>query len=230
MNHLKQLKQLIISEVHAALREVETHEYEKLGTRSEKTGAKTLRVFDFDDTLAKTNSKVGITEFDNNTGEQIKPKYMITPAQYAKFKVEVADKHPDIKYDYDYSEFAQVVDPKIIDFTFGILRKAVKKMREDMGIPAVILTARGNAANENIRKFLGSLGVAIPVKTLNGSLPELKSQWIKQTMLDRDIPHVEFFDDSHLNVESVADLNKDEELISRFGKELRVRSRIVEAP
>ena len=102
-------------------------------------------------------------------------------------------------------------------------------MREDVGIPAVILTARGHGANENIRKFLGSLGITIPVKTLNGSLPELKSQWIKQTMLDRDIPHVEFFDDSHLNVEAVADLNKDPELTSRFGKDLRVRSRIIEA-
>ena len=152
---------------------------------------------------------------------------MITPAEYATFKVDVAAKNPDIEYKYDYREFAEVVDPKTIDWTFGILRSVLMKLREDQGIPAVILTARGHDANKNIREFLRSMNIDIPVITLAGSAPELKSEWIKQTMLDRDIPHVEFFDDSHLNVKAVDDLNRDFKLIDAFKQKLRVISKLV---
>ena len=154
---------------------------------------------------------------------------MITPAQYATFKVDVAAKNPDIEYKYDYREFAEVVDPKTIDWTFGILRSVLMKLREDQGIPAVILTARGHDANKNIREFLRSMNIDIPVITLAGSAPELKSEWIKQTMLDRNIPHVEFFDDSQLNIAAVKDLNNDPDLIEVFKQDLKVRARLVQS-
>lgn len=202
---------------------------EKLGAVSTKTDVPTLRVFDFDDTLVKTNSQVGITEFDKATGEQVGEKYFITPAQYAKFKTEVASQHPELRYDYDYAQFAQVVDPKIIEFTFRILKNVVKKMREDTGAPAVILTARGVRAQANIREFLKAHNISIPVITLDGSAPELKSGWIKNAMIERNIPHVEFFDDSKLNVDAVAALSTDPELLNRFGDKLRIRSRLIQA-
>lgn len=220
-NNLKEIIKAVILEVHE-------EEFIKLGVPSEKTGLKTLRVFDFDDTLAKTNSKVGVTEYNKETGEQVKPEYMITPAEYATFKEDVAAKNPNIEYKYDYREFAEVVDPKTIDWTFEILNKVVRKLRSSENIPAVILTARGHDANKNIRAFLQSLDIHIPVKTLSGSAPELKSEWIKQTMLDRNIPHVEFFDDSRLNVAAVKELNNDPELIDMFKQELKVRSRLVQ--
>lgn len=203
--------------------------FEELGVISTRTGVRTLRVFDFDDTLAKTNSRVWITEFDKDSGEQLGDEYAITPAEYATFKTNVASKHPEKEYKYDYREFAEVIDPKIIDFTFAILRNVVNKLREEASSPAVILTARGHAANKNIANFLNSFDINIPVVTLNGSAPELKSNWIKDTMLSRNIPHIEFFDDSPLNVKAVSDLNNDEELISKFGNKLRVRSRIIKA-
>jgi len=221
----KNLKQII----KAVILEVHEEEFLKLGVPSEKTGLKTLRVFDFDDTLAKTNSKVGVTEFDKETGRQIKSEYMITPAEYATFKVDVAEKNPDIEYAYDYREFAEVKDPKIIDWTFEVLNKIVRKLRASENIPAVILTARGHGANKNIREFLREMDINIPVKTLNGSAPELKSEWIKQTMLDRNIPHIEFFDDSRLNVAAVKQLNDDLELLAKFKQDLKVRSRLVQA-
>ena len=74
----EKLKQII----KALILEIKQEEYAKLGAVSSRTGMTTLRVFDFDDTLAKTNSKVGITEYDKATGEQLKPEYMITPAEY----------------------------------------------------------------------------------------------------------------------------------------------------
>lgn len=219
---LKEIIKSVILEVHE-------EEFKKLGVPSEKTGLKTLRVFDFDDTLAKTNSKVGITEYDKETGKQIKPEYMITPAQYATFKEDVTANNPSIEYKYDYREFAEVVNPKIIDFTFDILRNVVTKLREESSYPAVILTARGHDANKNISDFLSSFDINIPVITLNGSAPELKSNWIKDAMLSRNIPHIEFFDDSPLNVKAVNNLNNDEELMSKFGNDLRIRSRLIKA-
>jgi len=220
----KNLKQII----KAVILEVHEEEFIRLGVSSEKTGLKTLRVFDFDDTLAKTNSKVGVTEYNKETGEQIKPEYMITPAQYATFKIDTAENNPKIEYKYDYREFTEVVDPKIIDWTFEILNKIVKKLRASEDIPAVILTARGHDANKNIRAFLQTMNINIPVKTLNNSDPKLKSEWIKKTMLDRNIPHVEFFDDSRLNVDAVKELNNDSDLIEMFKQNLRVRSRLVQ--
>lgn len=209
--------------------EVAEKEYMELGTKSQRTGAKTLRVFDFDDTIAKTNSRVGITEYDKASKEQLKPKYFITPGAYAKFPMEVAANNPDIDYQFDYSQFSQVVDPKLVETTFKILRKIVGKIREDKGIPAVVLTARGHAANENIRSFLRSIGIVIPVQTLEGSNPQLKSEWIKRAMLDRDIAHVEFFDDSALNVMAVNKLKTDPELLDRFGSKLQIQSRLVKS-
>ena len=216
-------------EVYNALKMLIVEELKDLGVVSRRTGTKTLRVFDFDDTLAKTNSRVWVKELNKETGEPVKDEYAITPAEYAVFKVNVASKHPEIEYKYDYREFAEVRDPKIIDFTFDILRNVVSKLREESAFPAVILTARGHDANKNIANFLHSYDIDIPVITLDGSAPELKSNWIKNAMISRNIPHIEFFDDSPLNVKAVADLNSDEELISRFGQDLKVRSRIIKA-
>lgn len=222
MNHLKHLKELIRNEIKAYLLEVSSEEYKKLGTKSERTGIKTLRVFDFDDTIAKTNSRVGVTEFNKETNQQVKDQYFINAGQYA-----MMDKDPSIRYEFDYSDFANVVNPSLIDQTFSILRNVVNKIREDQGIPAVILTARGHDANKNIREFLASLNINIPVKTLDGSAPELKSEWIKQTMLNRDIPHIEFFDDSVKNIRAANSLKEDPDLVSRFGNDLRIRARLV---
>ena len=224
MNH-RDLKTIVKS----IILEVTGQELKNLGRTSERTGLKTLRVFDFDDTIARTNSKVGVTEFDINTKEQLGDQYFITPAKYAKFKTDVAPLNPDVHYEFDYSQFKQVVEPQLIDHTFNILKRIVGKIKEEEkeSIPAVILTARGHAANENIREFLRSLDINIPVKTLDGSAPELKSEWIKQTMLARNIPHVEFFDDSELNVKAVKNLENDSELIEKFGPDLRIKSRLV---
>ena len=56
-----------------------------------------LRVFDFDDTIAKSDSNIHIT---TDTGERIE----MTPAQYATHKI-----NPE--YEYDFSEFDEVINP-----------------------------------------------------------------------------------------------------------------------
>ena len=209
------------------VREALLKDDERLGIVSGRTNMPTLRVFDFDDTLVKTNSKVGVIEINKDSGEESE-KYYISPAAYAKFD-EVKAQNPGKDYKFDYGQFAQVVEPKIIDFTFKILTTVVKKMREDAGVPAVILTARGTDANSNIRNFLRSFDIDIPVITLDSSNPASKAAWIKRAMINHELPHVEFFDDSNLNVRAVADLSNDLELIERYGKELKIKSRLIKA-
>jgi len=60
---------------------------------------KKLRVFDFDDTLVKTNSKIYIT----NKGK----KKTLTPGEYAVYKPKPND-------EFDYSDFSKVTEPKQI--------------------------------------------------------------------------------------------------------------------
>lgn len=208
--------------IKSVIMEVREEEHNKLGIHSSRTGLKTLRVFDFDDTIAKTNSKVGVIEFDRLNHIQIGEKYHISPADYAGM-----EKDPNKIYQFDYSDFSNVVEPELIEKNFTILKNIVSKMREENGYPAVILTARGHEANPNIRNFLDSVGINIPVQTLNTSDPFAKSEWIKKAMLKNNIPHVEFFDDNKKNVKAVRSLNRDQELIQKFAENLKVRSRLV---
>lgn len=222
-----QLKELIKLLIQEKLLHIKPDEI--IGAKSKKTGLKTLRVFDFDDTLAKTNSRVGITEFDAKTGEQLSDEYMISPAEYAKFKKTVVLKNPHKRYEYDYREFSEVKNPEIIEWTFKILKSVASKQRNDQsGAPAVILTARGHNARLSIKAFLQSLDIDIPVITLNSSDPNAKSDWIRQAMIEQNIPYIEFFDDSELNVEAVKNLNNDNELKEIFGKSLKILSRLIQ--
>lgn len=194
----------------------------KLGVPSTRTGIRTLRVFDFDDTIAETNSKVGVIEFDKITNQQLCEKYFINAAEYSKL-----EKQENKIYHFDYADFDNIVDPKIKEKYFKILKNIVSKIREEDGYPAVILTARGHEANFNIRKYLDSFGITVPVQTLNSSDPFVKSEWIKKVMIERNIPHVEFFDDNSKNVMAVNSLKYDSDLIGLFGNLLRIRSRLV---
>lgn len=219
MTQTRHLKQIVRAQI-----------LEALGVVSRRTSRKTLRVFDFDDTLVKTNSQVGVTEYDVDSGKKLGQTYWISPGRYSTFRTDTVPHHPEIRYEFDYRQFAEVRDPKIIDFTFRILQAVVSKLREDThGTPAVILTARGHDARESIKRFLQDQGIEIPVVTLNDSLPAAKAEWIKKAMLTGGIPHVEFFDDSPLNVKAVSVLNGDKELREMFRGDLLVRSRLVSA-
>ena len=75
---------------------------------------KRLRIFDFDDTLVKTDSYVYITNGDS----QLK----LTPGQYAIYD----EKKGDI---YDFSDFQKVKNPKEIKQVTKVLRMILNKGR-----------------------------------------------------------------------------------------------------
>ena len=157
------------------------HEIIKESLQAEKK----LRVFDLDDTLVKTSSKVHVLKA---SGEVMH----LTPAEYAVYEKEPGD-------EFDYSDFEGLVSPKAIGWTTTILKRVVNKHGTDA---AVILTARGN--EEPAREFFRINKIPeIPVVALGNSDPEMKAQWIKWVALKFGYKEIEFFDDSPKNIAAV---------------------------
>lgn len=147
-----------------------------------------LRVFDFDDTLVKTDARVGIV---SATGE----KTWLTPGEYAIYEKSPGDQ-------LDFSEFDRVTNPRVIQWTFRILDRVVAKHGPE---GFVILTARAEA--DPVQKFLDDAGIAgAEVVALGNSNPQAKADWISDRILEDDLQEVEFFDDSRRNVEAVREL------------------------
>jgi len=148
-----------------------------------------LRVFDFDDTIAKSDSNIYIT---TDTGQQI----VMTPTEYATHKV-----NPD--YEYDFSEFDEVINPREIKQITNIIRNALNAGTE--GREIAILTARAPEAEKPIRDYLESIGLDTSMITfvlLGSSNPQDKADWVANR-IENGAVDVLFFDDSGKNVKAV---------------------------
>ncbi len=149
-----------------------------------------LRVFDFDDTLAVTDSMIILTKA---SGEQIKQ----TPGEWAVYKPEPGD-------EFDYSEFGgELMNPREIKDYMNILRRVLGAGTD--GRKAVILTARAEVARQGIINFLEDIGLNvgdIEIVTLGESDPQFKAQWIEDKIND-GYDDVYFVDDSDKNIRAV---------------------------
>jgi hypothetical protein len=153
-----------------------------------------LRVFDFDDTIAKSDSNIHIT---TDTGERIE----MTPGEYATHEM-----NPD--YEYDFSEFDEVINPREIKQITNIVRNALNAGTE--GREIAILTARAPEAEEAIRKYLESLELdtsKITFVLLGDSDPQAKAAWVAER-IEGGATDVLFFDDSGKNVDAVESLSE----------------------
>jgi len=151
---------------------------------------KKIRVFDFDDTLARTKSKVGYTMPDGTTGK-------IDAETFAKdagtMEAEGAT--------WDFSEFSKVMDGKK-----GPLFEVAKTIQDARGSEDIfVLTARPADAAGPIKEFLGSLGLDIPLKNITGlgdGSPQAKAGWIVGKAAD-GYNDFYFTDDATGNVKAV---------------------------
>ena len=160
-----------------------------------------LRVFDFDDTLVKSGSKVIVTHEDGREEE-------LTPAEYAVYPLTtVGKKWPK----FDYSQFELLIDPIAIREITDILHQVVVS-RGAAG--AVILTARGDS--EPVQEFLNLFAAQVelpqiadvPIVALGNPDPMEKARYVSQRIKGDQLTHVEFFDDSIKNVKAVRALQK----------------------
>ena len=145
---------------------------------------KKLRIFDFDDTLVKTNSSIYVTHKDGN-------KSKLSPGQYAVYKERPGDT-------FDFKDFQQVTNPQVIKGYVELLRRMVNSggSRE-----VFILTAR--AAERPVSQFIKDLGIkGVTVVALGDNNPEKKADWIEDKVKE-GYDDVFFVDDSPKNIDAV---------------------------
>tara|TARA_B100000131_G_C18122209_1_gene613332 strand:- start:2645 stop:4072 length:1428 start_codon:yes stop_codon:yes gene_type:complete len=152
-----------------------------------------LRIFDFDDTLVKTDAMVRMT---SDTGKQVE----MTPAEFSQHQM-------NDKNDYDFSDFNKVINPREIRQVTDILRN-VTKAAGDREI--IILTARDPKAQAAIEEWLESIGIDISKINVIGLAspdPAAKANWIENKIVD-GATDILFLDDSGKNIDAVAALKR----------------------
>ena len=160
--------------------------------RNYQPSRKGISVYDFDDTLAFSKSKVIVT-LDGKTTK-------ITPAEFAVQAEELTLKGAK----FDFSEFNRVVQG-----TPGPLVPRLRKAIDKFGNKNIfVLTARPQASAKSIYEFLKGLGVTVPLKNIvgleNGS-PAAKAGWMINKVAD-GFNDFYFVDDAIKNVKAVSDV------------------------
>ena len=154
-------------------------------SRSLFVESKKLRIFDFDDTLVKTNSFIYVTHKDGR-------KSKLNPGQYAVYNERPGDV-------MDFTDFQKVTDPKLIKGYVELLKRMASS---DSGRTVYILTAR--AAYKPVYDFIRTLGIRnIEVVALGDNNPEKKADWVEQKVKDEEYDDIFFVDDSLKNVDAV---------------------------
>ena len=154
---------------------------------------KKIRVFDFDDTLARTKSNVLYTMPDGTTGA-------IDAATFAK----EAGRMEAEGAQWDFSEFS-----KVMQGSKGPLLDVAKIIADKRGTKDVfVLTARPANAAGPIKEFLASMGLDIPLANITGlgdGTPEAKAGWIMGKAAE-GYNDFYFADDHTGNVKAVKDV------------------------
>ena len=151
---------------------------------------KKARVFDFDDTLARSKSNVLYTMPNGKKGK-------LNATEFAKRSeaLEAAGAK------FDFTEFSKVIDGKK-----GPLFELAKFINESPGKRDMfVLTARPQDAAPAIHKFLKKLGLDIPLENITGlanGAPSAKSNWILEKAAN-GYNDFYFADDALKNVKAV---------------------------
>ena len=147
---------------------------------------KSFAVFDFDETLALTNSKILVTD---DAGKKIRS---LTPAEYALYVPEPGE-------NFDFSEFEIVKDGRPT-----ALMDILRDVAACGTTAAAILTARGPKSQGPIREFLADMRIKLQIiDTVNTSDPQAKAQKIKGYVRAYNPQVLHFFEDSPKNLEAV---------------------------
>lgn len=149
-----------------------------------------LRVFDFDDTIAKTGGKVRIQK----KGGKI---ITLDSEEFAKYVFQKGDQP-------DFRDFEKITDPQSIIYTSRFLNRLLRSGERGF---FTILTARPKASARRIRQYLKSMGFGdINVVALQSSDPYDKAKWIANQIENRGYDDVLFVDDSSNNIRAVKSL------------------------
>ncbi len=159
--------------------------------RSSTAPIKKIRIFDFDDTIARTKSKI--------FAERGEERIILTAEEFAKRGSELIDQG----YEMDFSDFNKVVEGKK-----GPLFDLIKKMKEAEGDRDIfILTARAPESQAAIYEFMKAMGVEVPLENITGlgkSEGKAKADWVVGKAAE-GYNDFYFADDAKSNVKAVRD-------------------------
>ena len=142
---------------------------------------KSLYVFDFDDTLARSDAYIYVNK---RNGEEL----TLDPAEYAVYKEEPGDT-------FDFRDFNKMLrNPRAIQSNVNMLKKAT------------VLTARAIAYPLN-HFFKTQHGISPYVVGVAGANPKLKSDWIEKH-IKKGYTDIFFIDDSPKNIRAVSMLKR----------------------
>ena len=151
---------------------------------------KGISVFDFDDTLAQSNSNVLYTMPDGTTGSLTAGEFALEASYLGKNGAK-----------FDFSEFNEVKEGRK-----GPLADLALKRQKKFGSQDIfVLTARPQSAAINIKKFLDEIGLNIPLANITGlenGTAEAKAEWMIGKYAD-GYNDFYFADDAFKNVEAV---------------------------
>ena len=147
---------------------------------------KTLHIFDFDDTLVRSESQIRIIHA--NGQEKI-----LSSEEYAKY-IPVGDEI------FDFSDFDEYpINPEIIEEVFAELRSAIAL---DGPASVVILTARSNPAP--VQKFLQDNNISgIEIQAVGDINPMKKARYVLNRIKNGDFEEVRVFEDNVKNIRTI---------------------------
>lgn len=149
---------------------------------------KTVSIFDFDDTLAKTDSWVYVKTADGMEKQ-------LDPAEFAVYSAKKGE-------EFDFRDFDRKLrNPRIIKKNVDLLKKQLSKG----GRKVTILTARRLGAP--INHFFKTLGIQPYVVPLGSADPKKKSEYIENE-IKKGYTTIYFMDDSPKNIRAVDKLKK----------------------
>ena len=158
-----------------------------------KPALKKLRVFDFDDTLAVSDSAIHII---NAAGKKIGS---LGAHEFNTYNLKNGET-------LDFRDFDKLIKPKVITPVMNILKNVVAKGGRDV----YVLTGRG--ADKPVEEWLLSFGISVDVipcgKLSNNSkdLARVKKEWIETQIKTHGYNYVEVFEDSKPNLAAMATL------------------------
>lgn len=150
---------------------------------------KVLSVFDFDDTIAKSDAWIYVT-----MGGTVVKK--LDPAQFAVYS-------PKPGETFDFKDFDRPLqNPRLIKKNAQLLRKQLEKAQKAArgNRKVTILTARRLGAP--VTSFLKSVGIDAYVVPLGSADPQLKADWI-EAQIKKGYDTIYFMDDSNKNIAAV---------------------------
>lgn len=144
-----------------------------------------LYIFDFDDTLALTDSHVRVIDGEGNINR-------LDSREFAKYRPSPGDK-------LDFTEFTRA-SGTLINNTVAEMENAISRF----GFSNVfIVTAR--AVGEPVTEFLQSVGVSTPqVVATAGSAG--KATWLKEKLISGDYDEVHVYEDCQKNIQMLSEV------------------------